>query len=183
MSTDTGNDWQARLYQDKAAKFILYGRALGLSHGEAEDMVQETFVALLRMDSPPENAEHYAVRSFRNRALNFRRGLWRWVAREFESHRWFEKSPDESPVERAAMYCLAKLPREQREAVVLKIWHNHTFAEIGALLELSPNTVAARYRYALDKLRAELKGENHEQPGRVGETFAWLDAPASSGTA
>jgi RNA polymerase sigma-70 factor (ECF subfamily) len=183
MATETGNDWCERLYHDKAAKLVLYGRALGLSHGEAEDVVQEVFLTLLQTPSPPENAEHYALRSFRNRALNFRRGLWRRVAREFESHRWFEKSPDESPLERAAMRCLAKLPREQREALVLKIWHGRTFAEIGALLEVSPNTVAARHRYALEKLRAGLKGENHEQSERTGETFAWLDAAASGGAA
>ncbi len=43
-----GNDhWCRPLYESKAAGLILYGRALGLSHGEAEDVVQETFVSLL----------------------------------------------------------------------------------------------------------------------------------------
>jgi hypothetical protein len=42
------NGWCEQLYEDQAAKLILYGRALGLSHAEAEDVLQETFIALLR---------------------------------------------------------------------------------------------------------------------------------------
>lgn len=176
MFIGTGNNWQQRLYQEKAAQLILYGRALGLAHSEAEDVVQETFVKLLQLAVPPENPEHYAVRTYRHRALNFRRSLWRRVAREFESHRWFERAPEESPLERKAMHCLTRLPVEQREVVVLKIWHEHTFAEIGTLLVLSPHTVAARYRYALQKLRACLEETRYESNGRTGNEFAWLDA-------
>ena len=99
--------WCERLYRAKASELILYGRALGLSHGEAEDVVQETFVALMQRGEPPELPEHYCVRSFRNRALNYRRGLWRRPTRELESPRWFERSPGESPAEREAMRALA----------------------------------------------------------------------------
>jgi len=53
----------------------------------------------------------------------------------------------------AVREALEELPVEQREVVVLKIWEEHTFAEIGELLEISPNTAASRYRYALEKLR------------------------------
>ena len=135
---------------------ILYGRALGLSHGEAEDVLQETFLVLLKMPQRPLEPEHYCVRSFRNRALNHRRSLWRRLTRELESLRWFEKSPGESEAERAAMNCLAALPVEQREAIVLKIWHRLTFEEIGGLLGISPNTAAGRYRYGLQKIKNEL---------------------------
>jgi len=99
--------WCEPLYDAKAAELILYGRALGLGHGEAEDVLQETFVALAQMPFAPAKPEHYCVRSFRNRALNHRRTLWRRLAREWESLRWFEKNADETPAERAAMRCLA----------------------------------------------------------------------------
>jgi RNA polymerase sigma-70 factor (ECF subfamily) len=32
-----------------------------------------------------------------------------------------------------------------------------TFEEIAAVLEISPNTAASRYRYGLDKLREQLR--------------------------
>src|SRR5580698_9177672 len=139
--------WCERLYVSKAPELILYGRALGLSHSEAEDVLQETFLALSQRAAEPDLPEHYCMRSFRNRAINYRRGLWRRLAREWESLRWFERSPEESPAEREAMRCLATLPCEQREVIVLKIWHEYTFEQIGDLLEISPNTAAGRYRY------------------------------------
>src|SRR5215472_10355360 len=104
--------WSQELYEAKAAGLILYGRALGLSHAEAEDVLQDTFLALVQQRQRPEKAEHYCMRSFRNRALNYRRSLWRRLTRELESERWFEASPEESPAERDAMRCLAELPVE-----------------------------------------------------------------------
>ena len=179
MRGQTEHGWCERLYEAKAAELILYGRALGLGHSESEDVLQETFVAMLRLAQPPDHPEHYCVRSFRNRALNYRRTLWRRLVRELESCRWFERSADESPCERTAMRCLAKLPVEQREVIVLKIWHAYTFEEIGELLEVSPNTVAGRYRYGLRKLRACLKGDAYERDEPIGNAVAFLDSASS----
>ena len=172
-------EWCESLYRRKAADLILYGRALGLSHGEAEDVVQETFLALLARPETPDNPEHYCLRSFRNRALNYRRSLWRRVAREFESKRWFEFTDDETPFEREAMRALAELPPDQREVIVLKFWHQHTFEEIGELLEISPNTASGRYRYGLQKLKACLKGVTYERDQRFGTAFTGVESPAA----
>jgi len=168
--------WCEGLYLAKAAELLLYGRALGLSHGESEDVVQETFVALMQRAEPPEQPDHYCVRAFRNRALNHRRGLWRRLAREWESLRWFEKDPGEDPRERAAMRCLAGLPPEQREVIVLKLWHDYTFEEISELLEISPNTVAGRYRYGLEKLKLRLNKGVYERDERIGDAIAIVGA-------
>ena len=164
--------WCQALYERKAAGLILYGRALGLSHGEAEDVLQETFVALLQMPQEPEDAGHYGLRAFRNRALNYRRSTWRRLARELESSRWFERDSHETEAERQAMKALAELPPEQREVIVLKIWNDMTFDAIARLFDISPNTVAGRYRYGLNKLRACLR-----------ETEAASEAVASAVTA
>jgi RNA polymerase sigma-70 factor (ECF subfamily) len=181
VTTGQACEWCEALYHAKASELILYGRALGLSHGEAEDVLQETFLALVRRPEPPAQPEHYCVRSFRNRALNYRRSLWRRLAREWEALSWFEPSRPVDPAEQEAMNRLASLPREQREVIVLKIWHDYTFEEIGELLEISPNTAAGRYRYGLEKLRRHLKGiayGNDERPGdeRLGDTIALLGA-------
>jgi len=174
--------WCEALYETKASELILYGRALGLSHCEAEDVLQETFVALLRLPEPPLKPGHYCVRCFRNRALNYRRSLWRRLTREFESQRWFEPSGPETGAERRAMRALAGLPPLQREVIVLKIWHEYTFEEIGEFLEISPNTAAGRYRYGLQKLRSCLKGEDYERVESMGDAIALLDpAPPLGG--
>jgi RNA polymerase sigma-70 factor (ECF subfamily) len=173
--------WCERVYDAKATQLILYGRALGLSHGEAEDVLQETFLTLMQMDFAPVKPEHYCVRSFRNRALNHHRSLWRRLTREWESLRWFEKSAGETHAERAAMRCLAELPQEQREAIVLKLWHGCTFDEIGGLLEISANTAAGRYRYGLRKIKSKLEGLVYERDELAGNTIEFLASATSVG--
>ncbi len=176
MTGENQPAWCEALYEAKAAELIVYGRALGLGHGEAEDVLQETFMSLLKLPEAPNQPQHYCVRSFRNRALNYRRSLWRRLTREWESLRWFERTPSESPEERQAMRALEELPREQREVIVLKIWHEYTFEAIGALLEISPNTAAGRYRYGLQKLRMSMKGATYERIERTGNAIAFLGA-------
>jgi RNA polymerase sigma-70 factor, ECF subfamily len=175
--------WFEAIYEAKAAALILYGRALGLSHGEAEDVVQETFIALMQKAEMPREPEHYCLRSFRNRALNYKRSLWRRLTRELESTRWFEKTEGESPAERIAMQQLAELPPEQREAIVLKIWNRCTFEEIGELLEISPNTAAGRYRYGLQKIKAQLEGADYERDESLGKAITFLATPPPLGAA
>jgi RNA polymerase sigma-70 factor (ECF subfamily) len=175
------SDWRENLYTKKAAELVLYGRALGLSHAEAEDVLQETFLALLQKPEPPVTLEHYCVRCYRNHARNHRRSLWRRLTRELEARRWFEKGPAESPAERAAMHCLARLPVEQREVIALKIWHHCTFEEIGALLDISPNTAAGRYRYGLQKIKLCLERTTYEGDELAGDPIRFLETAPSIG--
>ena len=60
---------------------------------------------------------------------------------------------------RNALLALAidRLPHEQREVLVMKIWSELTFVEIAEALEISQNTAASRYRYALSALKKDLQ--------------------------
>ena len=180
-------NWCEKLYEAQATQLLLYGRALGLSHSEAEDVLQDTFVALMKLANEPEKPVNYCIRAFRNRALNYRRSLWRRLARELESRSWFDRGGQGSPKENAAMRCLTGLPRDQREVIVLKIWHQMTFEAIGQLLDISPNTVAGRYRYGIQKIRACLSAElpesesyEHVEPNR--DAIAFLEPAPTLGT-
>jgi len=51
---------------------------------------------------------------------------------------------------------LLALPAEQREVVHLKIYEGMTLQEIADATGESINTVASRYRYAIEKMRAHL---------------------------
>jgi RNA polymerase sigma-70 factor, ECF subfamily len=175
--SEVNGAWCQPLYEEKAAGLILYGRALGLSHGEAEDVVQETFLALLQLPAMPADPGHYCLRAFRNRALNYHRSVWRRLAREWESLRWFERGSAQDEAEAEAMRQLANLPSEQREVIVLKIWNGMTFEAIGRLFGVSPNTVAGRYRYGMNKLKFAMKGNAYGRDESVGETVAILGAP------
>jgi len=176
--TETNGDWCQPLYERKAAGLILYGRALGLSHGEAEDVLQTTFLALLQLPQRPDDPEHYCLRAFRNRAMNFHRSLWRRLAREWESVRWFEGGSGRDEAEVEAVRRLADLPAQQREVIVLKIWNGMTFEAIGRLLDVSANTAAGRYRYGINKLKHSMKGDVYGRDEPVREAIAILDAPS-----
>ena len=62
---------------------------------------------------------------------------------------------------------LRRLPTEQAEVVVLKIWEEFTFHQIAQTLDIPPATAASRYRYGLAKL-SEFLGP--EIPQEVGDT-------------
>jgi RNA polymerase sigma-70 factor (ECF subfamily) len=175
VPTADNHNWCERLYEREASRLLLYGRALGLSHNEAEDVLHDTFRALLSLAERPEEPRAYLVRSFRNRALNHHRGFWRRLSRELESQRWFEPATDAGDLEGQAMRVLESLPVPQREVVVLKIWHGLTFEAIGCMLDESPHTVAGRYRYGLQKLRTALKGTNHAEPESHGTAVPFLE--------
>ena len=180
-SQEHSSEWQRVLYREVSAKLLLYGRGLGLGHAEAEDVLQETFVALLKLGHEPRQPEFYVLRAYRNKALSWKRTVMRRFRREEKAEAWFEK--DEIPDgagEALAKRELEKLPPAQREAIILKIWQGCTFEEIGRLLSISPNTAAARYRYGLQKLKKRMEKFRHERVD--GDTIEWLDAAPAFGT-
>jgi len=79
------------------------------------------------------------------------------LTRELESRRWFEPSPRRNRRRTTAIQCLATLPREQREVIVLKIWHHDTFEKSASLMK-SRQHGRWRYRYGLQKTQTRLKG-------------------------
>ena len=48
------------------------------------------------------------------------------------------------------------LPARQKEALVLRVYHDHAFAEIGTIMSCSEGTAKANYHHAVDKLRRVL---------------------------
>jgi len=176
---DPDNSWCRALYDTMGARLLLYGRGLGLSHAESEDVLHDTFGVLLRLARAPREPERYCRRAFRNRALNVRRGWLRRWAREWYSRSWFEVSPRDDARERQAMRQLTRLPEEQREAVVLRIWHHCSFKEIGELTGVSMHTAAGRYRYGISRLRHVMEGMNDEEHERSGSQAGWLDPAAT----
>jgi RNA polymerase sigma-70 factor (ECF subfamily) len=69
---------------------------------------------------------------------------------------------EQEETHRAVWSALRMLPPEQAEVVVLKIWEEMSFAEIGQILETSPNTAASRYQYARVKLARYLSKQFRE---------------------
>jgi RNA polymerase sigma-70 factor (ECF subfamily) len=156
----TDQDWKA-CFSQWAPGLVLFARQWVRSTADAEDVVQDAFVRFWRRNHPIDNRAllYSAVRSA---ALDLIRRDQRRSRREIEVFADAERSvepqfemADDSQRELAA--AVDRLPRDQREVLVMKIWNELTFVEIGGSLGISQNTAASRYRYALAALKKTLQ--------------------------
>ena len=151
----------ARLYDSFGASLFRYAVMLLASREAAEDVIQQVFVALvgqrpLRLDDP----ERYLRRAVRNACYSALRHKKVRGAPAPERELLELAAPDASGIgreERIALEtAIRQLPAEQREVVHLHVFEGRTFKEIAESTGDPPNTVASRYRYALEKLKAAL---------------------------
>ena len=145
----------------------MYRYALALAGREdvAKDLLQDVFVKIAnggRSLDAVRDRRAYLFRMTRNlfidrtrREQSGRERGERW-GREFglEAN---EADPDRRQFVDSLEAGLAELPEDQRSAVVLHLWDEMSFAEIGEICEVSANTAASRYRYGIDKMRRRLR--------------------------
>jgi RNA polymerase sigma-70 factor, ECF subfamily len=162
------DDWRS-FFSEFAPGLLLFARQWTRSRADAEDIVQEAFVRFWRhnykIDNPKKIGARGIIRSrallyatVRSIALDRIRRDQRRARREAEAVSYSEQlvepqfeCGDEGQVSLAA--AVERLPHEQREVLIMKIWNELTFAEIASALGISQNTAASRYRYALAALR------------------------------
>ncbi len=128
---------------------------------KAQDLLQEVFLALVdrgRKAARIRNLPAYLLAIARRKASGVNKRRSPEVLSQTDLI-----DTNNCPAEGLAVRdALSQLPAEQREVVVLKVWHELTFAEVGQTLEISPNTAASRYRYAMEKLR-DILGEMNDE--------------------
>lgn len=154
--------WQTWLRQ-YGPRLYLCARQWTRSRADAEDVVQEAFVRFWRRQRHlPGDPMALLVTSVRRAALDLARRAGRRSARDEragtpeEPNCAFACALEDDERRAAIAEAVGRLPVEQREVLALKIWGELTFEQIAAALDLSPNTAASRYRYALTALRHEL---------------------------
>ncbi len=158
-----GDDWQT-WFDRHGPALVLLARQYVCSRADAEDVVQEAFIRFWRSRERVAEPAAYLFSCVRGCALDWQRSRQRRTHREEqvarpETESLFAKA--EQNERRAAIdAALHELPVEQAEIVVMKIWGRLSFPEIAQALEISPNTAASRYRYALAKLREVLHEEH-----------------------
>ncbi len=156
----THEEWKT-IFSTLAPGLVLYARQWVRSHTDAEDIVQDAFVKFWRRHHKIDNRPllYATVRSV---ALDLIRRDSRRARREVEAFAGAPQSIEpqfraEDESQRSLAFALDRLPHEQREVVVMKVWNELTFAEIGEAIGISQNTAASRYRYALAALKKNLQ--------------------------
>ena len=157
---ESWKDW----FERHGPKLLLCARQWTRSLADAEDVVQEAFVRFWRRQRQlGGEPDALLFTSVRRAAIDLARTNARRGARELLADGGLEDTGPifETPLEgddrrEAIEFALRQLPLEQREVLTLKIWGELTFEQIAAQLEISPNTAASRYRYALAGLRDAL---------------------------
>jgi RNA polymerase sigma-70 factor (ECF subfamily) len=128
-------------------------------------VVQEAFIRFWRSRGRVADPAAFLFACVRNCALDWRRERDRRTRRNEAAAR-SEEEPlliggIEHEERRAAIEAaLRGLPGDQRDVLVMRIWGGLTFPQIAAALEISANTAASRYRYALARLRGQLTEES-----------------------
>jgi RNA polymerase sigma-70 factor (ECF subfamily) len=150
----------SELFDLVAPRSVRYAQALTRNQHDAEDALQAAFVRIALYPRGLAEANHpwaYLLRIVRNEALKItqKRRDDEWLSEATEA--WTEDQRFDYETMQMVQRSLEKLPSNQSEVVVLKIWEGMTFAEIADVLGESPNTAASRYRYALQKLSQYLQ--------------------------
>jgi len=151
------------LFDLTSRRLVRFAVTLTRHQQDAEDSVQTVLVRVAarpRLLADANCPWAYLLRMVRNEALTMKRRQKRLGLRQDLMDLLTRCRVDELEREekyRAVWKALRKLPTEQAEVVVLKIWEELTFARIADVLEISPHTAASRYKYALQKLAHTLQ--------------------------
>ena len=157
MPRPPDREWIGQLYDRYGPALYRYAVMVLADPAGAADVVQAVFVALIRRGAAPDFDERYLRRAVRNECFSALRNRRRDVLASAAPILETIEGDNERPVERLALeQALRELPAEQREVVHLKAFDGMTFQEIADMTGESINTVASRYRYAIEKLRVHL---------------------------
>lgn len=160
--------------EEYGPRLFLFAKNQTRSNEDAQDVLQDAIVKLVvKMRSGEfmggqDAWQPYLYATIRRLAIDLSRKDDRRKRREnnvsadleaeqFEAfHPWFDAEGGDDETRSQLENALKSLPEKFSEVIIMKVWGERTFAEIGEALEISQNTAASRYRYGLEALKREL---------------------------
>ena len=151
----------AALFRAEEGALLRFGTGLVGRRSVAEELVQETFLRLHRVWDQVENPRAWLYRSLRNLALNHLR-----------DHPAEVEARDDLPATEASLpadqlgrdeavgtvrLCLAELPRDDRQLILLKYREGLRYRDISRRTGLSVTNVGYRLHFLLKGLADELR--------------------------
>lgn len=151
------------LFDIAAMRLVRLATGVAGNQADAEDAVQGAFSRIAgkpRLLAQADAPWPYLIRAVRNEALRIIQKRRTKSLGELDTqcgHDTAEFLIQREETADRVQRVLRTLPKPQYEVVILKHWEDLTFAEIGEVLGKSQNTVASRYRYAMEKLQRQLE--------------------------
>lgn len=148
----------ATLIDTHAAPLLLFARQFC---DAAEDVVQDAFIKLVTASHCPDEVVGWLYRVVRNGAIDAARTSRRRRQRESavaRPVRWFVEDEVAGLEAEVAVAALERLPQEQREVIVARLWGGLGFEQIAAVASCSASTAFRRFTAGIEALR-RLLGE------------------------
>jgi len=157
------------IYEKYKDDLVTLAAALLTNVGAAEDVVHDVFVSFIESAEKfrlTGSLKGYLATCVVNRARNINRAGRRRSGTTLDDVDLAATDTD-NPESRAIFgeelsqlsEALGRLPYEQREVLILRVYSRMRFGAIARQQNVSIGTVQGRYRYAMDKLRSMLNGE------------------------
>jgi RNA polymerase sigma factor (sigma-70 family) len=146
----------ARLLDRHGPPLVLYARQWCVS---PEDVVQDAFLKLVKVPKLPRDVVPWLYRVVRNGAIDASRTAQRRQRREAVAacpRPWFVEVEAEGIPAAAAVTALQKLPVEEREVIIARLWGELSFEQIAEVAGCSESTAFRRFNAGIDALRKEL---------------------------
>lgn len=152
------------IYEKYKHELVTLSAALLNNKDAAEDVVQDVFLKLINSNGNlniKSNLKGYLMTAVANTARNKNRSTCAKQTVEIndETIRDIQsKTPEISAIfgedKQHLIMALTRLPYDQKEVILLRIYSGLKFKTIAQSLNESINTVQGRYRYGLNKLRS-----------------------------
>lgn len=173
QTSPAASAWREWL-EEHGPKLLLFARQQTRSHEDAKDIFQDALVKLVEKVRSGEFVggqeawQPYLYTAIRRLAIDLSRREDRRKRREDSVTAdaetgeydallpWFESESSDDETRVQLEQKLKELPPKFSEVILMKIWGERTFAEIGETLGISQNTAASRYRYGLEALKKSL---------------------------
>lgn len=144
----------ASLYQSTRTSVYAYALSLMKNASDAQDILHDCFVAIWNNAGNYRSLEKpmaWIITITRNLCYNKLQQEKRYISVDEVFH---PSNPDLDPESTLLLRsCMQTLTEEERQIVVLHAVSGCSFREIAELLQLKTQTVASKYRRALQKLR------------------------------
>jgi RNA polymerase sigma factor (sigma-70 family) len=157
-----------RIYEKYKNELLALAVALSNDRTMAEDALHDIFVSFAQYSGKLRlrtTLKSYLLSCIANRVRNLKHAKSQNTVQLSQVENFSEDCGGPYQLAMSAELCrriehaMAKLPYEQREAIILHLQSGMRFRAITESQNVSINTIQSRYRYGLDKLRSLLNVE------------------------